>query len=346
MPDDPDWNSLFLERILPAFAVKAGGQDQPRCVFVTGHQGSGKTTTLQRLLTELGPEQTQSIVPDALLGQLDVLHGPGPDATQAFDAYRRIHCATHCERLADHAVAKRAHILWERAIPGNIERIAIALRRLGYRVECLALATPVPESWLATLHRSLAASASGNRAALHVSWPILVETALRWPVLLDRAESALLFDRIAVLDRDGETAFDNHVIAAPDQRLWSDPAFAFESLLVERARARPEAALAALLADWDQLAPQIAAAEHPAWPPDDQAAFDLHLRALVADPGSRFDLDGPDPDPAAAQAWIGRLASDLAAVRASPEARDQPTLASRSERLLGLVRQVSGQPIR
>lgn len=346
MPDDPDWNALYLDRILPAFAVQNGGQDKPRCVFLTGHQGSGKTTILQRLLAELGPEHTQCIVPDALLGSLDVLHGPDPAATQAFDAYRRIHCATHCEGLADHAVAKRAHILWERAIPGTIERLALALRRLGYQVECVVLATPAPESWLATLHRSLDAQVSGNRAALRVSWPILVETALRWPVLLDRAERDLTFDRITVLDRDGVAAFDNRVQTSPDHRQWADPAFAFESLLVERARPRSDAALKGLLAGWESLSPQIAAAGHPTWPPEDLRAFDHHLRALVADPASRFDLDQPGPDPAPAQAWINRLAIDLVAVRASPEAKDQPTLASRSERLLALVRQVSGQPIR
>lgn len=347
MPEAPDWDALYRDHIHPAFAVPQGGQERPRCVFVTGPQGSGKTTILRRLSAELGHDVTQSIVPDALLARIDTHHADSPLRDAAVQAYRTTHCATHCQWLADHAVARRAHILWERAIPGTIERLALAVRRLGYRAELLVLATPVEESWLATLTRSLAANAEGDRTALQVGWPILCETALRWPVVLDRAEAELTFDRIAILDRDGEICFENHaedVPDAPDARHWQAERFAVESLIVERARPRSDAALAALLADWTALHPTIAAENHPAWPPHDLHAFDHHLRDLIADPASRFDLNNPDP--ATAPGWIARLTADLAAVCASPEVRAQPGLAPRAERLVALVSQLCGQPTR
>ncbi|MES2817269.1 MAG: zeta toxin family protein [Pseudomonadota bacterium] len=341
-----DWDALYRERIHPAFAVQRGGVDAPRCIFVIGHQGSGKTTLLHRLLADLGPDQTQSVVPDALVARIDEVHGDSLEAKAAFDAYRVIHCATHCQLLADHAVAQRAHILWERAIPGNIERLAIALRQLGYQVECLVLATPVEESWLGALGRTLAALDAGETNAMRIGWPMVRETALRWPAVLDRIERDLTFDRVAIVDRAGEICFENHVAGPPEQRNWAETPFAFESLMVERARPRTEAALAALTATWKTLHPRLDAAGHPAWSAEDLQAFDDHLRATVADPASRFDLNAPGDDKAAAAAWIARLDRDLAAVRASPEVRDQPALAPRSARLLQLVAQVAGQPTR
>lgn len=343
MTDDPDWDALYRDHIRPAFAVTEGGHKAPRCIFVTGHQGSGKTALLRQLLVQLGERVTQSIVPDALLAQIDADLAV-PRAKAAVQAYRAVHCATHCEKLADHAVAQRAHILWERAIPGNIERLSQALRRLGYRVECVVLATPVEESWLATLARSLAAAQPYDPTALRVSWPILTDTAHRWPALLDRAEADLTFDRIAILSRDGEVCFENSTEGEPHSRHWQSEPFAVESLLVERARPRSDAALAALLADWTDLHPRIAAEAHPAWPAHDLQAFDMHLRALVADPSSRFDLNAPDP--ALAPGWIARLSADLTATLGSREVKDPASLAARSRRLIALVTQLAGQPMR
>lgn len=346
MTKAPDWDALYRERIHPTFAVPEGGVDAPRCIFVTGHQGSGKSTLLRLLLADLGPNLTQRIIPDALVARIDEVHGESPDAKAAFDAYRLTHCAIHCQRLADHAVAQRSHILWERAIPGNIERLAIALRQLGYRVECLVLATPVEEGWLGALGRCLTALDAGDADAMRIGWPVVADTALRWPVVLDRVEQNLTFDRIAILDREAEVCFDNQVRGPPDKRHWADPPFAFESLMVERARPRTASKLGRLLSDWEALLPRITAAEHRAWPPEDCQAFDRHLRALVADPASRFDLNAPDPDPAAAKAWIARLTADLAAVQSSPEVKAQPGLALRSQRLAQLVTQLAGQPTR
>lgn len=343
---EPDWDAVYRDRIHPAFAVGRGGQPQPRCIFVTGHQGSGKSTALDALLADLGPDETQRIVPDDLVFSLDLLHADTPVARASLKVYGLTHCAIHCQRLADHAVAQRSHILWERAIPGNIERLAIALRQLGYRVECLVLATPVEESWIGALGRCLTALDAGDTRAMRIGWPLVAETALRWPVVLDRVEQDLTFDRITILDREAVVCFDNQVQGPPENRQWSDTPFAFESLMVERARPRSTATLAALLADWEALLPRITAEEHRAWPPAETKAFDRHLRALVADPASRFDLNAPDPDPAAAKAWIARLSADLAAVQASPEVKARQDLAPRSQRLLQLVSQVAGQPTR
>ncbi len=343
--DLPDWDAVYRDQIHPVFAVPEGGQDPPRCIFVAGTQGSGKTTRIQHLRDELGRRGTQCIIPDALVAAVDALHGDTPIAKAAFDAYRTTHCADHSQRLADHAVAQRSHILWERAIPGNIDRLALALRRLGYRVECLVLASPVEESWLGTVSRTLTALAAGERGTMRISWSITAETALRWPAVVDRMERTLAVDRIAILDRDGDVCFENSVQGPPDRRQWTNPPFAFESLMVERAAPRTAQALDALLSTWTAARPHLVAANHQVWPETDLAAFDTRIRALIADPASRFDLNGPAQDPEAARAWIARLTADLAAVQAGPEAKGQD-LTRRSVQLLALVGQLAGQPTR
>lgn len=97
MPEAPDWDALYRDHIHPAFAVPQGGQDRPRCVFLTDPQGSSKTTILRRLSAELGHDVTQSIVPDALLARIDTHHAGSPLRDAAVQAYRTTHCATHCQ---------------------------------------------------------------------------------------------------------------------------------------------------------------------------------------------------------------------------------------------------------
>jgi hypothetical protein len=341
----PDWDAIYRDRLFPRFAVRSGGLDHPRCVFVGGHQGSGKSTRLASLLPDFGADVTQRIVADELVASIDELRGVSSKSRAALSDYCRIHSSVHCDRLAEHAIARRSHIIWERAVPGDIDGIALALRSLGYEVDCLVLATPVEESWLGTLHRSLSSFGLEDPTAMHVGWPLLCETALRWPAVLDRLEHDLAVDTVTVVDRDGDICFENRIQGAADARRWADPPFAFESLMVERARPRTEAALSALLADWEKLHPLIAATDHATWPPADLRAFDAHLRALATDPASRFDLNQPDPDPTAARAWIARLGADLAAVQAGPEAKG-PGFTARCDRLLQLVSQVAGQPTR
>ena len=314
----------------------------PRSIFLCGPQGSGKSTCTRGLLAELGPQRTQVISPDSLITRVADILQAAPADSVVRDYAKRV-CPRHIDQLADHAITQRAHIIWEHPIPGNIEGLALVLRGLGYRTECLVLATPVEESWLGTLTRCLEALDARDRTEMRISWSSTAASALRWPAFLDRAEAKVTFDRIAILDRQGQTCFENAAGAEP--RCWTGQPFAFESLMVERARPRTEADLAALLALWQGLRPRIAALEDPVWPPADLAAFDRHLRALVADPASRFDLHAPGPDAAAAQGWIDRLAADLAAVQAGPEAKGQD-LTRRSTQLLHLVAQVAGQPTR
>lgn len=323
MSPEPDCDAVYLDRIQPALAAVGGGVAQPRWIFVCGQQGSGKSSLIRATMAELGPERTQRISGDELLALLPDLPQPGRD--QFLSAL--------AQRLVQHAAQQRAHILWELPTPGAIEGLALVARSLGYRVECLVLSLPALDSWLATLRRSLA-----TPGAQVVPWANVQGTARRWPALIARAEEAVLFDRLAVLDRQGQTCFEN--LRSPSGR-WVETPFAFESLVIERARARSVAEVAMLLADWQNLRTSPALAPFHS----SCAAVDRLLHHLAADPGTSFDLNQPTAsDTSAAAAWTARLRADLDDILAGPQAQGQVSLPPRCDRLMALVQQVAGLP--
>jgi hypothetical protein len=125
--------------------------------------------------------------------------------------------------------------------------------------------------------------------------------------------------------------------------------FAFESLMVERLHPRNSGQIDALLATWQTLRshPDLAFRNHSEWPwADITAPWGKGCRRVRDDPATGFDLNDPaaSPDPRAALGWIARLQADLAAALASPEATGLNTLAPRADRLLTLVRNLTGQP--
>lgn len=208
-------------------------------------------------------------------------------------------------------------------------------------MECRVLALPAEESWLATLRRGLAGLEAGEENTPLIPWDNLRSTYRRWPALLGRVEEAGLFDRIAVIDREGQLCFETERLPSGD---FTSPPFAFESLVIERARVRPEPE--ALLAEWHTVRahPLLAFRNHPAWPWDSLQHFDRRLRALCADPASGFDLNQPATTggATAATGWISRLRTELDEILAGPEAAGQTTLPARCDRLVALVRQVAG----
>lgn len=328
---DGDLDRLFLDLVLPGLGCSEGQVEGPRWIFVCGQQGSGKTTCLRRIEAELGPGRTQRVCGDEILALLP---------PEAFAARDRI-VLRLIDRLVDHAVTLRAHVLWERPTPGTIEGLAQIARSLGYRVEAVFLTVPALDSLLAAARRGLDGLASGQERTLCVPLVHVQDSARRWPALVARAEDAVLFDRIEVIDRHGQVCFQNDRLPSGQ---WAAQPFAFESLVIERARPRPPEEIAALLAGWQQLRAEITAANQTAWPPETLTEVDALLSTLAADPGTGFDLNQPS-DPAAAQAWITRLRADLDEILSGPEAeRSRPSLSARCDRLIALVRQVAGLP--
>lgn len=347
-----DWEAIYQDRIHPGLAVPIGAVTDPRWIFVCGQQGSSKSTRIKALRAELGRDRTQLVSSDNLSDHLPELYAdPDDPAVQPLlETFRSQIRQVYVDRLVEHAVGMRAHIVWELPIPGNIEGWALVARTLGYRVECVVMALPAVESWLATLTRWLAASAMVNSTSPAVPWTFLSNAYLRWPPLIARAEANATFDRITIIDRDGTLCFENEVQVQNEDRHWTSPAFGFESLVIERARARSPAACAALLTQWDAIRshPEIALRNREAWPWQSLVTFDRLLRDLAADPGTGFDLNDPGAarDPMAASRWIARLRAELDATLTAPEAEGQTALAARADRLIDLVSQIAGQPTR
>jgi hypothetical protein len=344
-----DWDAIYTTRILPDLGVRRGGIPSPRLVFVCGQPGAGKSTTISRLLAQLGPDQTQLISADRMADHLPEIFADDADPAakplaEVFDTHAH---KAYVDALFDHAASLRAHVIWERPFPGLALSLGLAARAYGYRTECVVLAVPPDESWLSVLTRETSpADRSGVPA--RVRWDRLLESCNRWPAFLARAEDQHAFDEIRVVNRDGEVLFENRLVPNAVPPRWENIPFAFESLMVERLHPRNSGQIDALLATWQTLRshPDLAFRNHSEWPWADIASLGKRLQALRDDPATGFDLNDPaaNPDPRASLGWIARLQSDLTAALASPEGDGLKTLAPRADRLLALVRNLSGQP--
>ena len=226
--------------------------------------------------------------------------------------------------------------------------LGLAARAFGYRTECIVLAVPADDSWLSVLTRETSTAEKENRVPTRVRWDRLLESCNRWPAFMARAEDQHAFDELRVVNRNAEVLFENRLAPNADPPRWENTPFAFESVIVERLQPRSPAQIDALLSTWQALRshPDLAFCNHAEWPWADIAALGQRLQAMRDDPATGFDLNDPtaSPDPHAARGWITHLQTDLTAALANPEAEGLKTLAPRAERLLSLVRNLTGQP--
>ncbi|TAG23987.1 MAG: hypothetical protein EAZ40_06620 [Rhodobacterales bacterium] len=345
-----DWDAILRDRVLPILGVTSGGVSQPTWTFVCGQPGSGKTTRIAQLAAKLGPDRCQIISGDALCFLLpELFRDPGnPALVDALTEYEREVQPAQIDALLTRATTLRAHVLHEVHVPVGVAKRAAQARAAGYRVACEVLALPPQESWLATLRRDADAAFTDRGFAKTVAWDRLLLSHHRWPAFLAWAEDKLIFDSLRILGRDGEVLFENTNELTDDQRHWTGPAFAFESLLVERLPPRSPAQRQALVADWQALRahPAVAFQNHPAWTHAAIMALGEHLQSACTDPTYGFDLNHPPvpPDPQAAAGWTARLRADLIATLTSIEAQDQAALPARGDRLLALVATLMAQP--
>lgn len=352
MPDpslpDSETDAIFASRILPKLGVTEGGVARPRWIFIGGQQGSGKSTVRRHLADELDLSRTQLISGDdfSLAAPEQAALSKRSDAARA--EWRRLRM-DWTERLIERAWTLKAHVIWEQPVPNYVMEFGAIARELGYQVECQVLALPLLESWLAAARRNLAPD-DPDKAMPPIAWSDMAEAYHRWPAFLAAVEARRAFDRIMVLDRAGQVHFENSLRADATGETgtpaWESPAFAFESLVVERNQPRSPGDIAALLAAGAALEadPRLAAEGRFAASRDSMHQLEIALQALQSDPGAGFDLN--QPDPALAPHWIARLKAELQATQASREGRGQKGLAARCDRLLALVAEMTGQPIR
>lgn len=342
-PDALDWDAVYQTRVLPNLGVRSGTSAPLRWTFVCGQPGSGKSTRIRQLADDLGPDTTQVISGDALCALVPELFAD-PDDPALAEAHR--HYARHVQpaqidALIERAATLRAHVLWECHVPADILALASVARQLGYHVACEVLAVPPVESWLATLRRDLAPQTAFAKA---VSWATHLRSYHLWPAFLARAEQDVAFDTLRIVARDGSAYVENTAVQTAPPR-WSGPAFACESLLVERLQPRSRAERQAALAEWRHLraAPALCFRNTPDWPYGSLMALDAALHARCDDPAYGFDLNTP-ADPETAARWISRLRDDLSAACDAAAPADLPLLRSRGDRLLDLVAALTVAP--
>jgi hypothetical protein len=246
--------------------------------------------------------------------------------------------------LLDHAIRLRANVVWELAKPFDMRALTSLARSFGYRVEALVLATPLMESWISTLRRETLHSLDRDKLPVRVSLEKITSCFARWPSHLAWAEDLHVFDKVQVINRQGEVFFENRLIEDKGKLRWSETPFAFESLVLERLHACNRDQVDCLISEWQTLRadPDIALQNHLAWPWSSFTDTGARLQELRDDPSTRFSLLNPDQSVNidARKGWIARLQEDLIAIQMNAEDEGAITLGPRCERLLTLVNSV------
>lgn len=227
---------IFRTEILPDYlSDDIGKADRPTLIVLGGQPGSGKTALLTTSLTEL--EQSGPAV--RVVGNDLRSYHPGFVAHQKADPatasrFTQIDAGIWSEKLLAAATVRGVHVVFETTMrtPDNVEKVMMAARSAGYRIEARVLAVSPRVSWqrchyrFEELHHAGVAARIPPRAVHDAAVSGLAES-------LDRIERRRLADRVLIQRPDGEAVYSN----ALSNGQWLGAAAARQVL--EATRSRP-----------------------------------------------------------------------------------------------------------
>ncbi|MFE2943354.1 zeta toxin family protein [Streptomyces sp. NPDC059255] len=232
LPGD-EHDGVLARLILPAGVKHAVRQERPVTVYVAGQPGSGKTQ-----------------LADLLHAVLDLRGGAVRIGSDLYKAVHRLYAGLLAEDVRTAGVKVRSDVRrWQAAVEAYAREqrfdavvetaladadafrtAAAASRRVGGRIEVVALATAEALSQLGVLERFLADAAAGG--GRYVSWENHDGCAKQLPQTLAVIEAERLADRITVLRRDGQLLYSNELVDGA----WRRPPGAAAAVTGGRAR--------------------------------------------------------------------------------------------------------------
>ncbi|MEU5436454.1 zeta toxin family protein [Streptomyces sp. NPDC020719] len=192
-------SAAVLARIAGEAARGAVRQERPVVVFVLGQPGSGERELAAELRTVLGRRGGAVLVDSAAYAELHRYHAalvtedPRTAAAKVEVDVRRWQ-----QGLEEYVRGGRfdAVVTMPRADPAQLRGAAGLYRRAGYRVEVVALATPVAWSQLSAVTRVLDEAPDGSG---WLPWDVLDSAAERLPALLAVVEAEQLAEHVLVV---------------------------------------------------------------------------------------------------------------------------------------------------
>jgi len=321
-PDEAQ--KIFENDIWPAIGANGPRVAKPTLVVVGGQPGSGKSTTIRRMVGELGNQSTQKVIVDDLLCFMPNYYEASRRDARRAQMEVGSDPALWANELMARAFDRGMNILVEAASRRSVS-LAREARERGYRTELHVIATSQQQSFVAMLDRFDRALATGLVAGSAILNKRGHDGLYRkWPRNLYEAEESKVFDRIVVARRDGHVLYENELVDKERDLMWEYSPRAVEALLEERHRSPTAAEARELRETWNRIANSDRLAADPF-----TKTFPLseYKHAAIADIEKRCRSFALSPLEAgnhrdAAHAWYRFLARDLRAYLPSDDRRD------------------------
>jgi hypothetical protein len=210
---DADFERIYDRRIRPDVLDGIEKSKTPTAVLVGGQPGAGKSYALARIRANLA----------TTVGASAVISG---DELREYHPYWRAHALTDplaanatrpdvsqwCTRLVIDAMARKLNLVLEASLrePEATATLARRLKREGYQVATVALATDRDQSRQVTVARYDAARTAGATPRF-VSAPDHDTAYDELRESLSRLENELAVDRLQLVARDGRQLYANEV---------------------------------------------------------------------------------------------------------------------------------------
>ncbi|QCJ00968.1 zeta toxin family protein [Agrobacterium larrymoorei] len=257
---------IFETEILPAIGANGEPIAEPTFAVVSGQPGAGKSTIIRQISGRFGEQATQVIIADDLNAYIPGNNAALLKGSHALRDGNSLATTEWYDGLFYRSVQRRSHIILESCYPPHQYRLFLDhARSNGYKTELNIVATDRITSFTAihdrfekALEKRFLASTVLPDAETHNHYYSV------WPRVAFEVEKKKLFDKIAIVSRDGTTIFENELVAENNgSTKWKQRPDALRVLLNVRNRPLHTKQQAWVASVWDKLAQSRTFSQHP-----------------------------------------------------------------------------------
>ncbi|QTG17158.1 hypothetical protein G6M86_28110 (plasmid) [Agrobacterium tumefaciens] len=257
---------IFDAEIVPAIGAKGTPVANPTFTVVSGQPGAGKSTMVRHLRSRFGGQATQIIIADDLNAYIPGNNMALLKGSHELEERNPLAVTEWYNQLFERSIEMRSNIILESChSPRMYDDFLEQARSKGYNTELNIVATDRITSFTAIHDRFEKALANGFLAST-----VLPDARTHdhyysiWPRVAFEVEDKKLFDRIAIVSRNGKTVFENEQVAEINgESNWKQRPAALGALMNTRNRPLDKNQQQWVMSVWDRLAKSTAFAQHP-----------------------------------------------------------------------------------
>ncbi|NTI26865.1 hypothetical protein G6M87_32445 (plasmid) [Rhizobium rhizogenes] len=257
---------IFEAEIIPAIGAHGPPVEKPTFAVVSGQPGAGKSTMIRQLGSKFGGQTTQQIIADDLNAYIPGNNAALLKGSHALEQKNSSAVTEWYHQLFDRSIEKKYNIILESCYsPRQYVSLLNAACSNGYKTELYIIATDRITSFTSIHDRFEKALKNGFLAST-----VLPDADAHnhyysiWPRVAFEVENNKLFDRIAIVRRNGKTVFENAQVAENDgESNWKQGPAALRALMNVRNQPLDNNQQQWVRSVWDRLAKSSAFAQHP-----------------------------------------------------------------------------------